>query len=306
MALLGLALWLRKWEAVALLSTGVLVFLSVLWFNPDYWYRRMSGLVLGSYLCVALAPSVNAVAKWDKDRFGRLVIESATSATQFTFFAFFALLLSADVLSRLPGTRGWVPARPKAVLLTCGFLIVTFVALLANLVAVAASLVMPRGAEQLFQAVVGAGQIGHVVAVEQPRPVTLGDLQEVPQRRGQRAASFRPASHSSEQRFIRAANRRTPTPPGIPENLGRLVHERIADLHVRPPSGGVLKAAIHHVLQRRQFPAEAPFFRMPCKLTRIVDNRSCSLNPLGCKGGRPSSVMAERTAEQYPRIASAW
>ena len=167
---------------------------------------------------------------------------------------------------------------------------------------------MPRRAKQLFQAVVGARQIRHVVAVEQAWPIALGDLQEVPQRCGQGTACSRSAPDSSEQRCIRAANRRAPTPPRIPENLGRLVHQSETDLHLRPERNGIPQAPIHQTLQRRQFLAETPFFRMPFKLARMADNRSCSLSPLGRKGsdepteeggsGRPSSVMADRTAEQ--------
>lgn len=167
---------------------------------------------------------------------------------------------------------------------------------------------MPRRAEQLFQVVVGAGQIRHVVAVEQTWPIALGDLQEVPQRCGQRTACSCSTPDSSEQRCLRAANRRAPTPPRIPENLGRLVHQSEADLHLRPQRCAIPQAAIHQTLPRRQFLAEPPFFPMPSELARMADNRSCSLSPLGRKGsdepteeggsGRPSSVMADRTAEQ--------
>ena len=37
----------------------------------------------------------------------------------------------------------------------------------------------------------------------------------------------------------------------------------------------------------------------------MADNRSWSLSPDASKGGRPSSVKALRTAEQYPWITSA-
>jgi len=105
--------------------------------------------------------------------------------------------------------------------------------------------------------------------------------------------------------LLRAANRLPATPPRIPQDLGGGVHEAIADLDRRPERCPAAQGVLDQTLERGEFPAQAPFFPTRARRSRIEDQRSFSFKPLGRNGGRPSSVIADRTAEQYPRTASA-
>jgi hypothetical protein len=53
----------------------------------------------------------------------------------------------------------------------------------SGLAAGATAFVVPRGAKQLFQRIVGTRQIGDLVTVEQARHVTVADFEEVPEQR---------------------------------------------------------------------------------------------------------------------------
>ena len=76
------------------------------------------------------------------------------------------------------------------------------------------------------------------------------------------------------------------------------MHEAEGGLDGRPHRGRLDQAAVHDVFELLEFRAEPLFPRTRFRLTEMAESRSRNFSPLACKGGRPSSVMAERTAEQ--------
>jgi hypothetical protein len=86
------------------------------------------------------------------------------------------------------------------------------------------------GAKEVFQVVVGAGQVRDIIAVEEPRPVAPGDFEEMHDARFQLSSFGTPALHRTEQTL------KAPSHMG-PIKLGRVAQEVGSGMH---PSIGTL------------------------------------------------------------------
>ena len=153
-------------------------------------------------------------------------------------------------------------------------------------------------AEQPLQRVVGARQIGHAIAVEQAGAVAGGHLHEVVDGAGQRAGIPAPRGPGRQQALVAGlhADRIEPGPAG--ENVGGRTKPAMRATDVRPKSSGALQATLHKRADALQRLAQAPFPPTRSGLPAIASKRPCSFSPEAARGGRPSSVSAERTAAQ--------
>lgn len=106
------------------------------------------------------------------------------------------------------------------------------------------------------------------------------------------------STHVAPENAIPPTNRRAVVLPGIIENARGPVDKTESGSHARPQRCGVRQSVIYDVFQLLEFLAQRPFFRTRVKLVVTAESRPCSFSPLASRGGRPSSVMAERTAEQ--------
>ena len=86
--------------------------------------------------------------------------------------------------------------------------------------------------------------------------------------------------------------------PRVAKNRGGLMDQVKAALDRWPQVGGVGQARREDGLQLRQGFGNPLFFFTFSKLADISWSRPWSFKPLATSGGRPSSVNAERTAEQ--------
>ncbi len=152
--------------------------------------------------------------------------------------------------------------------------------------------------EQLLKAVVGARQVGNDVAVEQVRPVAAGDLAEVLHSCGKAAGLVPVARHGRDQTIEATPHHGGGLPSGVAEDVRGLMHPAISTLDVRPEGGGVCQAAADQLAQSRERRRGAPFSATRSKLSATACRRSLSFRPEAASGGRPSSVMALRTAAQ--------
>src|SRR4051794_6641365 len=84
----------------------------------------------------------------------------------------------------------------------------------------------------------------------------------------------------------------------VAENVGRPVHPAIGALDVRPELGRALQAAADQLAQPRERRRGAPFSATRSRLSAPASSRALSCSPEAASGGRPSSVMALRTAAQ--------
>ncbi len=84
----------------------------------------------------------------------------------------------------------------------------------------------------------------------------------------------------------------------VAENMRRPVHPAIDPLDVRPECGGALQAAADQLAQPRERRRTAPFSATRSRLSDTASSRALSRSPEAASGGRPSSVMALRTAAQ--------
>jgi len=76
------------------------------------------------------------------------------------------------------------------------------------------------------------------------------------------------------------------------------MHQVEAGPHVGPQLARALQPLVDDLLQLLQPGREPPFPSTPARLAETAVRRPCSFNPLASSGGLPSSVIAERTAEQ--------
>jgi hypothetical protein len=161
-----------------------------------------------------------------------------------------------------------------------------------------ATLVVALGAEQLLQAVVGAWQVRDGMAVEQPGTVAAGDLEEVVHRLGQMARAGAVARHGPEQAVEAAPDHGGVLPGLVAQDACRPMHPGIDPLDVRPVGGRALQAASDQSVQPRERRRPAPFSATRSRLSATASSRDLSFSPEAASGGRPSSVMALRTAAQ--------
>jgi hypothetical protein len=88
--------------------------------------------------------------------------------------------------------------------------------------------------EILFQGIVGAGQIGHLIAVEEPRPIAARDLEELVQRRGQRPRCLAMAYHRAEEATQPVPDSRRVLLVDVVQDMGGSMDPAKGTGHVRP------------------------------------------------------------------------
>jgi len=158
--------------------------------------------------------------------------------------------------------------------------------------------------EKLLQCIVRAWQVGHVVAVEQARPVTARDLQEMVDRRSQPASKASISLHHTENAGHTAANLPAGQTVLVRQNSGQPVHSVTGHPNRGPVAGRFRPSLVQnrlHLLQRFRKPL---FSAIRPRLAEIAVNRSSSFRPGANSGARPSSVMALRTPLQYSKVTS--
>ena len=84
----------------------------------------------------------------------------------------------------------------------------------------------------------------------------------------------------------------------VAQDVGGPVHPAIDALDRRPEWGGALEAAADQPAQPRERRRAAPFSATRSRLSATASSRARSFSPEAASGGRPSSVMALRTAAQ--------
>ena len=84
----------------------------------------------------------------------------------------------------------------------------------------------------------------------------------------------------------------------VAQDVGRPVHPTVGTLDVWPELGGALQAAADQLAQPRERRRPAPFSTTRSGLSDTASSRALSRSPEAASGGRPSSVMALRTAAQ--------
>ena len=161
-----------------------------------------------------------------------------------------------------------------------------------------APLMVPLRAEQLLEAVVGAREVGDGVAVEQAGPVAAGDLAEVLDGLGQMARSGAVARHGPDQSIEAPPDHGGGLAGRVAQDARRPVHPAVDALDVRPEWGGALQATADQSAQARERRRPAPFSATRSRLSATASRRALSFRPEAASGGRPSSVMALRTAAQ--------
>ena len=153
-------------------------------------------------------------------------------------------------------------------------------------------------AEQPLEVVVGARQVGDGVAAEQAGAVAAGHLQEVVDGAGERAGLGAVARHGGEQPVEAAAHRLRRLAGGIPQDPGRPVDPGVGATDRWPQALRALEPAGEQPAQPPQRAAQPPFVAARSRLAATASSRPASLRPEAAKGGRPSSVIALRTAAQ--------
>jgi hypothetical protein len=111
------------------------------------------------------------------------------------------------------------------------------------------TLVVSVTSKELFQVIVGAGQIRRVVTMEQARPVTASHLEEVfdsaRKFRGKRSMP----RHGSDQTAETSANTGAVGRFVIRQNVGSLMHPAERDANRRPGQGRLRQRALEALLQ---------------------------------------------------------
>ena len=153
-------------------------------------------------------------------------------------------------------------------------------------------------AEQLLERVVGARQVGDGVAVEQAGAVAAAHLAEMLDRLGERAGLGAVVRHGGEQPVEATPHRLGRRAGGILQDPRRLVHPGVGTTDRRPQGLRALEPAGEQLAQPPQRTAQPPLVAARLRLATTAASRSWSLRPEAARGGRPSSVIALRTAAQ--------
>ena len=161
-----------------------------------------------------------------------------------------------------------------------------------------APLVVALGAEQLLKAVVGPRQARHGAAVEQPGAIAAGDLGKVVDGGRQRAGQILVPVHGPDQPVEAAADSGGVLTLVVAQHPRCRMHPGIGALHIRPERRRALQAAVDQLAQPRERCRKPPFTSTRSKLAATASSRALSFSPGAASGGRPSSVMALRTAAQ--------
>ena len=159
-------------------------------------------------------------------------------------------------------------------------------------------LVAAIGSEQLLEIVVGARQIGDDITMEQAGAVAAGHLEEMVDRAGEAASLGAVAHHGAEQAIKTASQRLGRLAGSVAQDPGGLVDPGIDTAKVRPKRLRALEPTREQLAQLVQRTAQPPFAATRSRLAATASSRSWSFSPEAANGGRPSSVMALRTAAQ--------
>lgn len=95
-----------------------------------------------------------------------------------------------------------------------------------------------RRTKVVLKVVVGAGQVGHRVAVEQARPVASGHLEEVWHRSGQRPSGVSLPGHFRQQPKVSLAEIFDRTLFVVGQQVGGPVHPGVGGPNIGPEWGG--------------------------------------------------------------------
>ena len=106
------------------------------------------------------------------------------------------------------------------------------------------------------------------------------------------------AGHGAEQTVEAPAHRTRGLSGCVGENAGGAVHPAVGPLDVRPEGRGSFQAAADQRAEPRQRRRGPPFSATRSRLSATASSRALSFSPEAASGGRPSSVMALRTAAQ--------
>jgi hypothetical protein len=159
-------------------------------------------------------------------------------------------------------------------------------------------LVVALRAEGVLEIIVGARQARDGVAVEQPSAVAAADPAEVADGTAQATGAVAVAGHGAEQAIEAVLDGAGGLVVMVVQDVRGLVHPVVGPLDVRPVRGGLLQATPDQGLQPRERRRGPPFSATRSRLPATASSRVLSFRPEAASGGRPSSVMALRTAAQ--------
>jgi hypothetical protein len=160
------------------------------------------------------------------------------------------------------------------------------------------TLVVSVTSKELFQVIVGARQIRRVVAVEQARPVTASHLEEVFDGARKFSGNLSMPRHGSDQTAQTSANTVAVGRFVIRQNVCNLMHPAERDANRWPGQSGLRQGVVESLLQLLERSRQPLFEATLAKLSATFVKRAWSFRPEACSGGRPSSVIALRTALQ--------
>jgi hypothetical protein len=106
--------------------------------------------------------------------------------------------------------------------------------------------------------------------------------------------------HGADQAVEAASDRDGGLASLVAQDVCRPVHPAIDPLDVRPGGSGAVETAADQFTQprERRWRRAAPFSTTRSRLSATASSRALSFSPEAASGGRPSSVMALRTAAQ--------
>src|SRR4051794_11592260 len=163
------------------------------------------------------------------------------------------------------------------------------------------ALVVALRAKQMLEIVVGPRQAGHRVTMEQPGFVAAGHLAEVPDGVGARPRLAAVPVHGGDEPVEAAPDKAGGLLAPGGEGGGGVGHPA-AGARDGPPYGrGAPEAGGDQRAHPRQPRRAAPFSATRSRLAATFSSRLLSVRPEAASGGRPSSVIALRTAAQWPR-----
>src|SRR4051794_29137607 len=160
------------------------------------------------------------------------------------------------------------------------------------------ALVVALRAEQMLEVVVGPRQAGQRVTMEQPGFVAAGHLAEVLDSVRERPRLAGVPVHGRDQPVEAAPDKAGVLLAPVVQDVRGPVHPAVGARDVRPERSRALQAAGDQLAQPRQPRRAAPFSATRSRLAATFSSRRLSVRPEAASGGRPSSVIALRTAAQ--------
>jgi transcriptional regulator with XRE-family HTH domain len=153
-------------------------------------------------------------------------------------------------------------------------------------------------AEEMLQVIVGARQVGDVVAGEEAGPIACRHLEEVVERRGERADLAARAGQRCQECVVARPNLGTGLLVVGGQDVRGLMDDGVSRAHLGPEGSSGLQAVGQDPLETGEGPGQPLFSRTRSIEARTASRRPTSLSPEAARGGRPSSVRALRTAWQ--------